>query len=59
MQLPQSTVIRDSVEIHRSRTFIERGRRICTSTRKKQRFYAYNHFGQHPERLLSWFAKHM
>jgi hypothetical protein len=24
-----------------------------------QRFYAYNHFGQHPERLLAWFAKHM
>jgi hypothetical protein len=24
-----------------------------------QRFYAYNHFGQHPERLLGWFDKHM
>ena len=24
-----------------------------------QRFYAYNHFVQHPERLLGWFAKHM
>src|SRR4029077_15465543 len=24
-----------------------------------QRFYASNHFGQHPERLLGWFAKHM
>jgi hypothetical protein len=24
-----------------------------------QRFYAYNHFGQHPERLLGWFAAHM
>lgn len=24
-----------------------------------QRFYAYNHFGQHPERLLGWFANHM
>jgi hypothetical protein len=24
-----------------------------------QRFYAYNHFGQHPEPLLGWFAKHM
>jgi esterase/lipase len=24
-----------------------------------QRFYAYNHFGQHPERLLGWFAKRM
>jgi len=24
-----------------------------------QRFYAYNHFGQHPERLLGWFAKYM
>lgn len=24
-----------------------------------QRFYAYNHFGQHPERLLAWFATHM
>jgi uncharacterized protein len=22
-------------------------------------FYAYNHFGQHPERLLGWFAAHM
>jgi uncharacterized protein len=24
-----------------------------------QRFYAYNHFGQHPERLLAWFKTHM
>ncbi|MBN8848770.1 MAG: hypothetical protein J0I73_11830 [Sphingomonas sp.] len=24
-----------------------------------QRFYAYNHFGQHPERLIEWFDKHM
>jgi hypothetical protein len=24
-----------------------------------QRFYAYNHFGQHPERLVGWFDKHM
>jgi pimeloyl-ACP methyl ester carboxylesterase len=24
-----------------------------------QRFYAYNHFGQHPERLLDWFVKYM
>lgn len=24
-----------------------------------QRFYAYNHFGQHPERLLDWFARYM
>src|SRR5262245_10626699 len=24
-----------------------------------QWFYAYNHFGQHPERLLDWFAKPM
>jgi uncharacterized protein len=24
-----------------------------------QRFYAYNYFGQHPERLLGWFAKHI
>jgi hypothetical protein len=24
-----------------------------------QRFYAYNYFGQHPERLLDWFAMHM
>lgn len=24
-----------------------------------QRFYAYNHVGLHPERLLGWFAKHM
>jgi pimeloyl-ACP methyl ester carboxylesterase len=24
-----------------------------------QRFYAYNHFGQHPERLVKWFDKHM
>ena len=24
-----------------------------------QRFYAYNHFGQHPERLLGWLANHM
>jgi hypothetical protein len=25
----------------------------------KQRFYAYNHFGQHPERLTAWFKAHM
>jgi len=24
-----------------------------------QRFYAYNYFGRHPERLLGWFAKYM
>ncbi len=24
-----------------------------------QRFYAYNHFGQHPERLIGWFDEHM
>jgi pimeloyl-ACP methyl ester carboxylesterase len=24
-----------------------------------QRFYAYNHFGQHPERLVGWFDHHM
>jgi hypothetical protein len=24
-----------------------------------QRFYAYNHFGQHPERLIGWFDRHM
>lgn len=24
-----------------------------------QRFYAYNHFGQHPERLIEWLDKHM
>lgn len=24
-----------------------------------QRFYAYNHFGQHPERLIAWFDTHM
>lgn len=24
-----------------------------------QRFYAYNHFGQHPERLVGWFDRHM
>lgn len=24
-----------------------------------QRFYAYNHFGQHPERMVGWFDKHM
>ncbi len=24
-----------------------------------QRFYAYNHLGQHPERLLDWFARRM
>jgi hypothetical protein len=24
-----------------------------------QFFYAYNHFGQHPERLIGWFDKHM
>jgi len=22
-----------------------------------QRFYAYNHFGQHPEQLIAWFDK--
>jgi pimeloyl-ACP methyl ester carboxylesterase len=27
--------------------------------KSNQRFYAYNHFGQHPERLLGWFAKYM
>ena len=24
-----------------------------------QRFYAYNYFGEHPERLVGWFEKHM
>jgi uncharacterized protein len=24
-----------------------------------QRFYAYNHFGQYPERLIGWFDRHM
>jgi hypothetical protein len=24
-----------------------------------QRFFAYNHFGQHPERLVGWFDRHM
>jgi hypothetical protein len=24
-----------------------------------QRFYAYNYFGQHPERLVGWFDRHM
>lgn len=24
-----------------------------------QRFYAYNRFGQHPERLIEWFDRHM
>jgi uncharacterized protein len=24
-----------------------------------QRFYAYNHFGQHPERRVGWFNAHM
>jgi uncharacterized protein len=24
-----------------------------------QRFCAYNHFGQHPERLVGWFDQHM
>lgn len=24
-----------------------------------QRFYAYNYFGQHPEKLVGWFDKHM
>jgi uncharacterized protein len=24
-----------------------------------QRFYAYNHFGQHPERLAGWFDLHI
>jgi hypothetical protein len=24
-----------------------------------QRFYAYNDFGQHPERLVGWFDRHM
>lgn len=24
-----------------------------------QRFYAYNHFGQHPEKLLGWFNRYM
>lgn len=24
-----------------------------------QRFYAYNHFARHPERLLGWFEQHM
>jgi hypothetical protein len=24
-----------------------------------QRFYAYNHFGQHPERLIGWFDRHI
>ncbi|MFS4474311.1 alpha/beta hydrolase family protein [Chryseobacterium sp. T20] len=24
-----------------------------------QRFYAYNHFGQHPEKLINWFNRYM
>jgi hypothetical protein len=24
-----------------------------------QRFYAYNHFGQHPELLVGWFDRYM
>ena len=24
-----------------------------------QRFYAYNHFGQHPEKLIEWFDRPM
>ena len=24
-----------------------------------QRFYAYNHFGQHPECLIGWLDRHM
>ena len=24
-----------------------------------QRFYAYNHFGQHPERQIGWFDRYM
>ena len=24
-----------------------------------QRFYAYNYFGEHPERMLDWFARYM
>jgi len=24
-----------------------------------QRFYAYNHFGQHPDRLIGWFDRYM
>lgn len=24
-----------------------------------QRFYAYNYFGQHPERLINWFDQHL
>jgi hypothetical protein len=24
-----------------------------------QRFYAYNYFGQHPERLVGWFDRYM
>jgi hypothetical protein len=24
-----------------------------------QRFYAYTHFGQHPERLIRWFDRYM
>jgi len=24
-----------------------------------QRFYAYNYFGQHPDRLVGWFEQHM
>jgi hypothetical protein len=24
-----------------------------------QRFYAYNYFGQHPERLIGWFDRYM
>jgi hypothetical protein len=30
-----------------------------TIENSNQRFYAYNHFGQHPERLIGWFDRHM
>ena len=26
---------------------------------ENQRFFAYNYFGQHPERLVGWFDRHM
>jgi hypothetical protein len=42
---------------YRERRIVARGaERIEESN---QRFYAYNHFGQHPERLLGWFAAHV
>jgi hypothetical protein len=36
-----------------------REKKLMWIEESNQRFYAYNHFGQHPERLLDWFARHM